>query len=206
MISTSKIFFTTIKTCVQYLIIQFCYLMSNALKRILTNVNLNLFAAAFFLVCYNSVFNRFSSPNNVKFHWHFYWKVTTALSHDFLLIFILLAGFLLSCITDKEARPVLTLYERLLHCLSCLLVPELWHDWDQRWLAGLSSSTVTVRRDYYGRQWAGARTEYRLELQTKVPEDYAKISQSWRRVSWLKAPTKAFTFKILLRLYASIVS
>ena len=180
MISTSKIFFTTIKTCVQYLIIQFCYLMSNALKRILTNVNLNLFAAAFFLVCYNSVFNRFSSPNNVKFHWHFYWKVTTALSHDFLLIFILLAGFLLSCITDKEARPVLTLYERLLHCLSCLLVPELWHDWDQRWLAGLSSSTLTVRRDYYGRQWAGARTEYRLELQTR---------STWRFVITEKAST-----------------
>ena len=107
--------------------------------------------------------------------------VTTALSHNLLLIFILLAGFLVSCITDKEARPVLTLYERLLHCLSCLLVPELWHDWDQRWLAGLSSNTVTVRRDYYGRQWAGARVEYRLELQTKVPEDYAKISQSQRR-------------------------
>ena len=62
---------------------------------------------------------------------------------------------------------MLTLYERLLHCLSCLLVPEMWHDWDQRWLAGLSSSTLTVRRDYYGRQWAGARTEYRLELQTR---------------------------------------
>ena len=107
--------------------------------------------------------------------------VTTVLSHNSLLIFILLAGFLVSCITDKEARPVLTLYERLLHCLSCLLVPELWHDWDQRWLAGLSSNTVAVRRDYYGRQWAGARVEYRLELKTKVPEDYAKISQLPRR-------------------------
>ena len=129
--------------------------------------------------------------------------VTTALSHNLLLIFILLAGFLVSCITDKEARPVLTLYERLLHCLSCLLVPELWHDWDQRWLAGLSSNTVTVRRDYYGRQWAGARVEYRLELQTKVPEDYAKISQSQRRPNLgLLLVESAFTFKTLLNHYA----
>ena len=44
-----------------------------------------------------------------------------------------------------------------------------------------------------------------LELQTKIPEDYAKISQSRRRPllgSWLKALTSTFIFKTLWRHYA----
>ena len=44
-----------------------------------------------------------------------------------------------------------------------------------------------------------------LHLQTKVPEDCAKTSQSRRRpqlASWLKAPTSTFTFKTLWRHYA----
>ena len=47
-----KDFFTTIKTCVQYLIIQLCYFdVKNALKRILTNnVNLKL---STFLIYFN---------------------------------------------------------------------------------------------------------------------------------------------------------
>ena len=48
---------------------------------------------------------------------------------------------------------------------------------------------------------------YLLELQTKVKRRFAKISQSQespqlRAFSWLKAPTRAFTFKTLLRYYA----
>ena len=42
--------------------------------------------------------------------------------------------------------------------------------------------------------------EYRIELQTKVPEDNTKFSQV---PSWLKAPPGTFTFKTLLRHYAN---
>ena len=50
-----------------------------------------------------------------------------------------------------------------------------------------------------------SRGNWAAELQTKVPEDYAKISQSRRRPllgSWLKALTSTFTFKTLWRHYA----
>ena len=40
-----------------------------------------------------------------------------------------------------------------------------------------------------------------LELQTKVPEDYAKIEQSRRRPLLDIRPTSAFTFKTLLKHY-----
>ena len=58
-----------------------------------------------------------------------------------------------------------------------------------------------------GKQGPGDRGEYTIELETKVLED-VKITEKapTRAFSWLKAPTKAFTFKTLLRHYAKQAS
>ena len=51
-------------------------------------------------------------------------------------------------------------------------------------------------------------TRYCVELQTKVHEDFTSMEKAEdvtsmeKAISWLKVPTSAFTFKILLRHYA----
>ena len=54
-----------------------------------------------------------------------------------------------------------------------------------------------------GKQGPGDRGEYTIELESKVLEDVTITEKApTRAFSWLKAPTKAFTFKTLLRHYA----
>ena len=53
------------------------------------------------------------------------------------------------------------------------------------------------------RVWCPAACVCRLELQTKVPEDFTITEKvPTRAFSWLKVPTSAFTFKTLLRHHA----
>ena len=48
---------------------------------------------------------------------------------------------------------------------------------------------------------SASRHRHLLELETKVADDYAKFYNHGEGPYWLKAPTRAFTFKTLLRHY-----
>ena len=76
----------------------------------------------------------------------------------FLHLFFMISarGYLWRLFKAKDtAAAVAAFYHHTLHALSCILVPDIRRDWDERW-----GETRVDKRDFYMDQYRSARQEY----------------------------------------------
>ena len=95
------------------------------------------------------------------------WYTGITLKTSFILFFVLFAmhilfilivrGFLWTFIKELNVNAAVVLYQQTLHSLGCLLVPDIWRDWDEEWRKG---SRGGEERNLYREQYTEARREY----------------------------------------------
>ena len=72
-----------------------------------------------------------------------------------ILFMITVKGFLWKFIKAHDAEAAAVFYQHSLHAMSCILVPDIWRDWDEKW-----KGNMTDKRDFYMDQYRMARQEY----------------------------------------------